>query len=321
MSDLRLWPWRPRPQADELLSSWLRRIALGNSSKLHSFCHAVWPGLQIWNRDIDGLAPRPLMEGLVAHTGVDATVAEMTTFRPWVGTLFEEVRVTGATQWLLPVGIHHRTRRRPGQQWCPLCLIEDVEPYYRRRWRLAITSTCPSHGVVLADRCHDCGAPAVPHRGADPWCHICTADRRAHPVMAAESQALQFEFRLSEMLAPDVVPRTELEAIHPLAYFGLVRQVMTVLSSGERSQGLRDEVARSWGGDPAPYAAKQIETASAADRHRLSGLTARAMRGWPWLFVGHCADARVWKSWACADRRYGRSPFAYADPVIRYLTP
>ncbi|WP_249352971.1 hypothetical protein [Pseudomonas asiatica] len=102
--------------------------------------------------------------------------------------------------------------------------------------------------------------------------------------MAAESQALQFEFRLSEMLAPDVVPRTDLEAIHPLAYFGLVRQVMTVLSGGERSQGLRDEVARSWGGDPAPYAAKQIETASAADRHRLSGLTARAMRGWPWLF-------------------------------------
>ena len=36
------------------------------------------------------------------------------------------------------------------------------------------------------------------------------------------------------------------------------------LSGGERSQGLRDEVARSWGGDPAPYAAKQIETASAA---------------------------------------------------------
>ncbi|MDF3595746.1 hypothetical protein, partial [Burkholderia cenocepacia] len=29
----------------------------------------------------------------------------------------------------------------------------------------------------------------------------------------------------------------------------------------------------------------------------------------------------VWKSWAFADRRYGRSPFAYADPVIRYLTP
>ncbi len=80
--------------------------------------------------------------------------------------------------------------------------------------------------------------------------------------MAVESQALQFEFRLSEMLAPDVVPRTDLEAIHPLAYFGLVRQVMTVLSGGERSQGLRDEVARSWGGDPAPYAAKQIETAS-----------------------------------------------------------
>ena len=75
MSDLRLWPWRPRPQADELLSSWLRRIALGNSAKLHSFCHAVWPGLQIWNRDIDGLAPPRLMEGLVAHPSASSVRA------------------------------------------------------------------------------------------------------------------------------------------------------------------------------------------------------------------------------------------------------
>ncbi|VDA18941.1 hypothetical protein BANRA_05486 [Klebsiella pneumoniae] len=101
----------------------------------------------------------------------------------------------------------------------PLCLTEDAEPTIGVAGA-AIASTCPRHGLVLADSCHDCGAPAVPHRGADPWCHICTADRRDHPVMAAESQALQFEFRLSEMLAPDVVPRTDLEAIHPLAYFG-----------------------------------------------------------------------------------------------------
>lgn len=257
----------------------------------------------------------------MAHTGVDMQLAELTTFRPLVGTLFEEVRITGSTQWVLPLGIYHRTRRHAGQQWCPHCLAEDSEPYYRRRWRLAIASTCSRHGVVLADRCHDCGAPAVPHRGIDPLCHHCGTDRRDHPGKVADSQALQFEFRLGELLGPSVVPRNELEALHPLAYFGLIRQVMTTLSRGERSQALRDEVVRRWGGDPAPHQAKQVETSSAVDRHRLAGLTARAMRGWPWLFVAHCADAGVWKSWAFGDRPYNRSPFAYADVVTRFLSP
>ncbi len=41
----------------------------------------------------------------------------------------------------------------------------------------------------------------------------------------------------------------------------------------------------------------------------------------PWLFVAHCADAGVWKSWALGDRRYNRSTFAYADVVTRFLSP
>lgn len=318
--DVRLWPWRPRPKPDELLSSWLARIARGNSGKLHTFCHAVWPGLQIWNRDIDAMAPADLLEGLVRHTGVDRLRAEQTTLRPLEGVLFEHLRVAGPTQWVRPLGIFHRTRLRGGQQWCPDCLAADEEPYYRRRWRLAIASTCPHHGAVLADTCHDCGAPAVPHRGEDPLCHHCKADRRDHPRLLADSQALQLEWRLSEMLCSDPDMHSELEELHPLSYFGLIRQVMTVIGWGQRSQTLRNEIANAWGGDPEPPDARQLELTSALARHRISALTARAMRGWPWLFVAHCADAGVWRSWAFADRRYGRSPFAYADVVVRHLS-
>lgn len=316
-----LWPWRPRPESDELLSSWLRRVALGNSAKLHTFCNAVWPGLQIWNRDIDCLAPTPLMETMSASTGVPPAQVEATTFRPLVGTLFEDVRVAGPTSWILAVGVYHRTRRRSGQQWCPLCLARDTETYYRRRWRLALASTCSPHGTVLCDHCHECGAPAVPHRGTDPFCHLCKADRREHPVALADSQALQFEFRLAEMLDPDVLPRSELEAQHPLAYYGVVHKVMTTLKGGARSQALRNEVANHWGGDPSPFGSYQLEFMPSEERQRLAALTARAMRGWPWLFVAHCADAGVWKSWAFGDHRPARTPFAYAAPVNRYLTP
>lgn len=316
-----MWPWRPEPLPDELLSSWLRRVALGNSPKVHTFCNAVWPGLQIWNRDIDGMAPEVLLEALALGTGQPTSRVRQTTFSSLEGVLFEHVRVTGPTQWVLPIGVYHRTRRRPGLQWCPSCLSADASPYYRLRWRLALASTCPQHGVVLVDRCHECSAPASPHRGADPLCDRCFADRREHPVVVADSWALQFEHRLAAQLDTSNVPWNDLEALHPLAYFGLVRQVLTAIGTGERSQRLRDEIARSWGGDPAPMADTQVEFMTTADRHRLIGLAARAMRGWPWLFVAHCADAGVWKSWAFGDRRYNRSPFAYADVVTRFLSP
>ena len=316
----RLLPWRPRPEPDELLSSWLARVARGNSGKLHTFCHAVWPGLQIWNRDIDAVAPALLLAELGRRTGVDASRIDQTTLRSLEGVLFEDLQVVGPTQWVRPLGVFHRTRRRGGQQWCPLCLAADQEPYYRRRWRLAIASTCPCHGLVLADTCHDCGAPAVPHRGEDPMCHLCKADRRDHPFLSADSQALQLEWRMAKMLEADPALLSPLEELHPLAYFGLFRQVMTVIGWGERSQALRDDIAASWGGDSAPPDGRQLEAASPVARHRISALAARAMRGLPWIFIGHCADAGVWKSWAFADKRYNRSPFAYADVVVRYLS-
>lgn len=320
MEALRLWPWRPRPERDELLSSWLRRIALGNAPRVHTFCHAIWPRLQIWNRDIDALAPAALMEVLCERTGVRKAAAERTALRAYTGILFDRLRGNTHTDWILPVGVFHRKRRRPGLQWCPRCLSEDREPYYRRRWRLALASTCSTHGIVLADHCHECGSPASPHRGCDPLCDLCAADRRAHPTAQADSQALQFEYRLNELLDPAGPPRTELETMHPLSYYGLIRQVISVLGAGERSQALRDEVAKHWGGDPTPPEDCQLEFMTSAERHRLAGLSARIMRGWPWLFVAHCADAGVWKSWAFGERRYKRSPFAYADPVNRYLT-
>jgi hypothetical protein len=69
--------------------------------------------------------------------------------------------------WLLSVG---RLGRRPQNeeagwiQYCPACLAEDRTPYFRRRWRLVVSTCCPRHGVILADRCPVCGGTL--NRGA-----------------------------------------------------------------------------------------------------------------------------------------------------------
>lgn len=307
------------PEPDELFSSWLRRVALANAPALHTFCNGYWRGVQLWNRDIDSMAPAVVVQGLAERTGVDVQRALKTTLPSFEGVLIEKVLVTSSTDWILTLGIYHRVRRNHGQQWCPVCLAADVEPYYRRRWRLALASTCPRHGILLADGCHECGAPAIPHRGADPFCHSCLADRRDHPRVIADSLALQFEYRLAQLLEPNAIPQDKLEELHPLAFYGLVRHVFNAVAHGERSQGLRDEIAKRWGGDPAPTVGHQLEHMRTTERHRTMALVARAMRGWPWLFVAHCADAGVWKSWAWGDRRKGRAVFAYADVVEWYL--
>ena len=53
-----LWPAHPKPLPDELLSSWMVRIAGQHGLKLHTFASAVWPGISIWNRDIDRSGPK-----------------------------------------------------------------------------------------------------------------------------------------------------------------------------------------------------------------------------------------------------------------------
>jgi hypothetical protein len=58
------WPVHPRPRKDELLLSWLQELARGNGQKLQAFCDCVFgTDHQIWNRDVDRLAPRWLHPG------------------------------------------------------------------------------------------------------------------------------------------------------------------------------------------------------------------------------------------------------------------
>lgn len=48
-------------------------------------------------------------------------------------------------------------------QYCPQCLDEDTEPYYRRIWRLVPVTCCIQHELVLLDECTSC------RRFISPW--------------------------------------------------------------------------------------------------------------------------------------------------------
>lgn len=185
-----LWPAHPKPMPDELLSSWIVRIAQANGLKLQTFCDRAFGNEhQLWNRDIDRLAPPWLLSTLARRTGTSLPAIRRTTLDCYIGRLYRRKQQAGQLRWILPVGVYHRTRIRHGMQFCPQCLLEDAQPYFRTVWRVAALTYCAKHQLRLYDRCPACDAPVAYHRrelgrpaATDPGplslCHACSFDLR-----------------------------------------------------------------------------------------------------------------------------------------------
>lgn len=159
------WPAHPHPYRDELLSSWLVRIAHANGLKIQTFCnHEFGANYQIWNRDIDRLSPTWLIEAMSKKTCTPLKRVWETTLLGYEGKLYEKQLASGQLRWIIPLQIYHRKRLGHGIQFCPRCLAGDEEPYYRRAWRVALYTFCPRHDVMLLDRCPQCDNGVAFHR-------------------------------------------------------------------------------------------------------------------------------------------------------------
>lgn len=169
-----LWPIHLHPKPDELLSSWLVRLAHGNGMKAESFTHLIFGGeRRVWNRDIDRSGPEWLIETLAIQTATPIKQATATAFRHvYEGKLYTQHTETGALKWITLVNVHAQNRKAHGQHFCPQCLAEDEIPYFRKAWRVALYTFCPKHNIMMHDRCPECGAPVVFHRremGRQEW--------------------------------------------------------------------------------------------------------------------------------------------------------
>lgn len=318
-----MWPARPAPLADEGLSSWLVRIAQSQGLSVVEFVKAVWPGRPLLARDLDKFAPRDVVDRLAEGVGTTSERAHGTTLRCFEGVLFEQLIASGPSPWVLRAGVYNRVRYGHGQQWCPQCLAEDPVPYYRLPWRLALSSTCGRHGILLADRCSACGAPANLFKANGLSCHVCGTDRRSGRIRSASSRALQLEDRMRRMLSADVQPWIEIEASHPLAYFGLIRAVVANLVRGPAADRLRLAAAKRFGGDPSPptfaHIGRTFESLAVEDRSRMLELAAPLLEQWPWKFLAACAEAEITHTHLYLFRRPADTPYLFAAVTRDFL--
>ncbi|SEU06419.1 TniQ family protein [Hymenobacter actinosclerus] len=320
------------PGKDELLSSWLVRLARSHRVKVQSFSRYLWPEIVVWKRDIDKLALPAILDTLAARTLTAPQLIASTTLASVVERLTGTVVTTsreGPTSWLMPVGIQHRTRQGNGLVYCPGCLQRDgANAYYRTSWRLAFHVACPTCEVYLREECPACGAPVNFFRldigledGSDApltTCHACAFDLSrapAIPVPTREMRRYRFLYRVSREGWNRAIP-------YPHQYFRVLRQLVRILSCpfGEALR-LQVDVRRrlrlgrstEW-----PAGGGMFEQMPIARRIYLLKQAMWLLEEWPERFIAIMHDNRI-RSYTIRRDMAEEMPFWFGTVLVEHL--
>jgi hypothetical protein len=316
----RVWPLRLKPYTEELLSSWVVRLSRVYGMDASRFGASVGRYSPFWNRDIDKGLDGHLLQVLIDHTAAPAARVLETTMSGYRGFPIQELYDHGLSAWLLSIGVRDGRRHRAWLQYCPYCLQDDEDPYFRRHWRLAFVTVCPQHSCRLLDRCAVCAAPCnihqVPH-DADTMtrCYVCQFDARRAQAPGLDHTAgryrmMQLQMLLVEALRRGRYPLTRATSVATAEFLSVLRHLGRLLIAPKHAQTLRQgfcgEMGEPYFEPSFPSArGRAIEVLSVTDRFRLMLLLAWWLGDWPDQFVAICAMAKL----------------TVTDLVSRFLSP
>lgn len=306
---------------DELLSSWLVRLAHGHGLKVQTFCNLIFGNRhQVWNRDIDRLAPDWLLNELSSRTGTPPEMARATTLRAYEGWLYPRFKASGALQWIQTLKMYHRKFEGFGLQYCPACLREGTVAYYRKSWRVAFNTICVQHQCMLRDRCSNCGAGVAFHRrdmgaGAAATdslaeCHQCGCDLgegEVEKVISYDEQACALHVLVCRQLTHGDCTQPFLD----LDSLAVMHQLAMLLTSRYAKVRLREHVCGRLGVIEVPMTLGRVafETRPLNERHHLVQLIC-------WLMVD--LELRMRTAWRAKAVRYNHLNKDFKDAPAWY---
>lgn len=281
MAHGKIWPAHPKPLPNELLSSWIVRVAESNVIKLQTLSWMLFGNARSpWNRDIDRSAPHWLISALSEHTGCNYWEIYHTTLTTFRGRLFAKRRQSGQLHWILPVKNYGMRHENFCQQFCPQCLAEDPIPYFRKQWRLMLFTYCPHHQIRLWDACPACGLPVMHYRGdfgRELWearplhaCYSCGFDLREAGRREAYFPENEVHRLFDSVLLSLEIPESE-AAQFDLAFFAVLHQLCRIVEARSNHGKLRRYVAEQLGcPDPTPPTKhRTVEQYDQLERHQL----------------------------------------------------
>ncbi len=195
------WPVSVDPFPDELLSSWLHRLALANGIAPRSFAGVLGLGNGMWSPRLDLHLPRHVAALLADQTGVPREA-------------IIKMSMTGCAliPLLLPRRENAHRNRSTWMQYCPLCLADDEVPYFRRQWRLSSRISCFVHRCSLRDRCPSCraGIASFDQTELRPQhvCARCSFDLRSAPKTSVNAASRRLERAIADICRIEVAKRS-----------------------------------------------------------------------------------------------------------------
>ncbi|MCP9493372.1 MAG: TniQ family protein [Pyrinomonadaceae bacterium MAG19_C2-C3] len=292
---------------------------MAHGLKLHTFCVHLFGSRAIWSRDIDKSADERVIHNLATKTNTPLERVRETTLASYCDTLFEEYKLYGATKWVLPVGVYHRKRTLFGLQYCPQCLAEDSEPYFRRKWRLAFVCVCEKHQIILRDCCSKCEAPINFHRNelgdhrkavADSLthCYHCRHDlaktfeeQNSQPFPVTQIE-VDFTNKLLQGLTDGFIRVGETVTVYSHLYFAVLRQLMKIVRMRRTCiESLRQTIAAN--DESTIYlpsvtnkSTTDLQELRVAERRCLLGLARYLMTDYPERFLRLARQHKIWSS-------------------------
>ena len=289
-----LWPIHLRPKEDELLSSWMVRLAYAHDIKLRTFGRLLaGEHGEVWYRDVDRLAPKWLIAKLAQNTGLTEQAVHQCTLRAYEGRIFREYREFGIIPWILPLKVFEWKRKGFGLQICPQCLAEGDEPYFRKRWRVAFCTWCTKHNALLLDRCPECSAPISFHR------HDLNENTPDSNETISCCSECGFDYRQAKIIEPPFYDQSSKAAFEQadqrlehkknfykprgVTYYNLLRQLCHIMEADYRNVMLRQFVETQLGLPRTHALAKRIifEACSIEERHHIIQLGFWCMADYP----------------------------------------
>lgn len=155
------FPVQVVPYEDELISSWLVRLSLGNGIDPMTLSNIYWPKKRPWTTDIDRNIGGLNLDGLSKSASIDEIALKKMMLRNHFRKLDNNLNPLAVWNWLIPFGKRNR-EINTSLQYCPKCLRQ--KKYFKIYWRMAWYNVCHQHRIKLHETCPSCDAPINIHK-------------------------------------------------------------------------------------------------------------------------------------------------------------
>lgn len=303
-----LLPVHLKPKDDELLSSWMVRLAIAHGVQPDTFYSSLVPSKRKFPSHVDEIDDNFTFYVLELATGVSRDRIEGTTLTPRQDNLTKYHSAGNLTpqampyQWIMPISSRYKPYHVFGLQYCPNCLSEDEAAYFRRRWRFAFVTLCSKHRVLLLDRCTRCSLPIDYRRNAAvvkqkrqrlsltmTECYSCGYDiRGARSTSVPRSTCaydLEFQHFLIKILKEEKIEYPQGNLLNVFSFYSNLYQLASLLAFGGFGRFIRIELCRRYGVktftivEPGKY--KFVETLNVRERYGLMRLVGLTLGEWP----------------------------------------